>query len=147
MEKIYRNLPKSKRNKFRVDQIDASNDVVVWMSRIKRDILQNLDRIYYHSTRYSEDQLPDRITCEDLLHCLREDGSYLRDEPDFVEYQIGYNQDEFTYLCIKQLANDGYLKLSFNNDTSDEGFGWREVMCFMDPEETTEFDTDSESDY
>ena len=116
MERISKVLPKSKRNKFRIEDIkNRSENFGTWVIRVKIAVIEYLTEATH------------QVTCEGISDHLEFDTDFYT---DFA--LLSYKYEEFTFLCIRDMANDGHIKVSSNKDASDFGFRQRKVLCFQE---------------
>ena len=82
-----------------------------------------------------------KVTCFSIFYHLLDDTEVYR----CTDTSIGMTDDEakeFTAMCIKEMANAGFVKLDWLNDYSLTGFLLRRVECFY---ENAVFGKESES--
>ena len=114
MERLTRVLPKSKRNKFRTDDMkNGPDDFLTWVVRAKIAVIEYLD------------EATDQVDCEGISDHLEFDTDFYKGFNFWL-----YSYEEFTFQCIRDMANDGHLKVSASRDSSVFGFRQRKVLCF-----------------
>ena len=133
MEKIYEPLSRTKRNSFQTFRLRRKLSSVPdlwsngeWMTRgaafyapleahVKKAILGYLNVADF------------QVSCDNIFsHLYRESQIY-------ADFGVWFTFEEFVALCLKDLAVDGFLKLTTMRDTSLNGFYQRKVVCFVDP--------------
>ena len=115
MEEISGLVPKQQRNKFKAEYLrNAPEDVAAWAIKVKKAVLRYL--VASKNFQY-------RVSCEKIYN-------YFGYKTQFYHSFDLYEEEDFTYLCIKDLAIEGYLKVSDNSDKTVYGFRQREIVYF-----------------
>ena len=124
MEKISEVLPKSKRNNFQVKDFSYGSEVLItWEITVKNAILE-----FLHETSKSS---LGRVSCGQIHNHLLYKVNLYFDFDIWDSGDVWTTKEDFTFVCIKDLANEGYLKLTRPTMTkSIFGFRQREVVCF-----------------
>ena len=132
MNRISEPLPRVKRNKFRTARLrkKLSNVPEKWSNG--QCITRSTDyyaplEAHVKSAIFEYLKLArHQVSCDEIF-------SHLYAETEiYADFGVWFTFEEFVALCLKDLATDGFLKLTAVRDYSLDGFYRRKVMCFLE---------------